>query len=227
MRAGEGPSVRPVSGRRIPMTGVGERQVDPNLTRVSLLSRVRNQADHAAWAEFENRYRDLIMRYALARGIQYADAEDVSQIVMLSLATALRGFHYAASRGRFRDYLGRVVRNAVARFRSRPNSFTVRLEVDAESVEDGSNQSDALWEKEWVDHHYRLALRTVHETFDSASVDMFEQLKDGKTIRDVAAAFATTEQAVHKVKQRIRSRMAELIAAQVREEDDPDAPRLE
>lgn len=201
--------------------------MDADVTRISLLSRVRNNSDDAAWAEFENRYRGLVLRYALAQGVQYADADDICQIVMMSLSKALRNFHYASERGRFRTYLGRIVRNAVARFRSHPNSIAVSLDNSVDPADDavGGDQSDAVWEQEWIDHHYRLALRTVRETFDPQSVDIFERLLDGKTVNEVASTYATTEQAVHKIKQRIRARMAELIAAQVREEDEPDEPR--
>jgi RNA polymerase sigma-70 factor (ECF subfamily) len=193
-----------------------------------LLSRVRDGSNDAAWAEFESRYRDLILRYAMARGMQHADAEDICQIVMMSLAKALRGFQYSSARGRFRDYLGRVVRNAVARFRTRPNPVPVSLDTGmdlADGAEVGS-QADSLWEQEWVDHHYRLALRTVRATFDRQSVEIFEQLIGGRSVAAVAAGFGTTEQAVHKIKQRIRGRMEELVAAQVQEEDEPDAPRV-
>ena len=41
----------------------------------------------------------------------------------------------------------------------------------------------------------------------------------GDGVDKVAAAFATTEQAVHKVKQRIRNRMQELVASQIAEEE--------
>lgn len=201
--------------------------MDTNLTRISLLSRVRDGANHAAWAEFEDRYRDLIVRYAQARGVQHTDAEDIAQIVMMSLAKSLRGFQYSAKRGRFRDYLGRIVRNAVSRNRSRPNSPPVSLDVSEEAVDDVSDAADSLWEREWVDHHYRLALDTVRATFDTKSVEIFERLIEGETVTALAAAFDTTEQAVHKIKQRIRARMEELIAAQVREEDEPDGTPLQ
>jgi hypothetical protein len=45
-------------------------------TPASLLSRVRDHEDTAAWSEFDVRYRDRIIRYALRRGLQAHDAED-------------------------------------------------------------------------------------------------------------------------------------------------------
>jgi len=202
--------------------------MDAEITRISLLSRVRDGTDGAAWAEFESRYRELILRYALARGVQHADAEDIGQIVMMSLATALRNFSYSPQRGRFRDYLGRVVRNAVARHWSRPNSTAPALcAIDAAPEPEDDSQTDRLWEQEWVDHHYRLALRTVRATFEPKSVEIFEGLIGGKTVAEAAAEHGLSTQAVHKIKQRIRGRMEELIAAQVRDEDEPDETRIE
>lgn len=223
--SGDPPKVQGASGE----SSGRDRNVPGDVTKVSLLSRVRDASDQVAWAEFEARYRDLILRYALARGLQHADAEDVRQVVMMSLATALRNFTYDPQRGRFRDYLGRIVRNAVVKLKARP----IRRAVDLDSyvrtmldTEDGG-ATDSVWEQEWVDHHYRLALRTLRETYDPRSVEVFEKLIDGKTVASIAEEFGMSQQAVHKVKQRARDRMKGLIAAQVHEEDQPDDARAE
>ncbi len=43
-------------------------------TRASLLIRLHNREDAAAWHEFEQIYRPVIVRVASARGMQTADA---------------------------------------------------------------------------------------------------------------------------------------------------------
>ncbi len=65
-------------------------------------------------------------------------------------------------------------------------------------------------------------MRTIQDTFDRQSIEAFDRLVAGESVADVAQACGMSTQAVHKVKQRIRNRMHELIAAQVREEDQPD-----
>ena len=87
----------------------------PGTTRPSLLAHLHDPQDEAAWRAFEGRYRDLIRRYCRRRGLQTADAEDVSQLVLIALSRTLPGFRYLPERGRFRDYLGRVTENAVWR----------------------------------------------------------------------------------------------------------------
>jgi len=198
--------------------------MDAETTQPSLIVRVRNSADQSAWREFDRKYRDLILRYARARGLQSADAEDVRQIVMTNLAKGLRGFEYEPKRGRFRSYLGIVVRNAVSQHFRRPGVAARALDtaVLATTEADEASGSDELWEQEWVRHHYRLAMATIRETFEPRSVDMFDRLLAGDSADAVAADFDTTSQAVHKVKQRIRDRLKELIARQVCEEDQPD-----
>lgn len=202
--------------------------MNPEATHPSLLSRVRDPSNSAAWREFENRYRELLVRFCRKRGLQQADAEDVVQVVLLNLSKSLPGFAYDPGRGRFRDYLFRCARNAIAQWASRPKPVSGALgtdigeRVEAPADRDGSAGDDALWEREWVAHHYRLAMETIRQTFDPKSVEMFERNMAGASVAALAAAFDTTEQAVHKVRQRIRARMEELIARQVREEDGLD-----
>ena len=74
-------------------------------------------------------------------------------------------------------------------------------------------------------HHYRLAMQTIRETYDSKSVSAFEALLEGATVDEAAERHEMSTQAVHKVKQRIRQRLKELIAVQVQEEDMPVSQR--
>jgi RNA polymerase sigma factor (sigma-70 family) len=196
----------------------GMARMEP--TRATLLSRVRNASDVAAWREFEDRYRELLVRFCVSRGVQHADAEDVVQVVMANVSRAMASFQYDPSRGRFRDYLFRCARNAISQVARRPNVRAAALDDHDGSVPSGEA---AAWEREWVAHHYRLALATVRETFDARSVELFEKNVAGMSVASIAREYEMSEQAVHKVRQRIRARMEELVAQQVAEEDAVDA----
>ena len=130
--------------------------MDPITTRVSLLSRVRDPRDSEAWTRFEATYGDLIVRYARARGLSFHDALDARQIVLARLATVLRGFHYDPARGRFRTYLGAVVRSVVFRLASCPKPAPARLDGVWEGPEPAAGEAEAeaeaeaAWDRESV-----------------------------------------------------------------------------
>ena len=158
--------------------------------------------------------------------MQAANAEDVAQAVFASLLSAMRGFRFDATRGRFRDYLFRAVRNEIFLQSSklrRPNAGEADLFHDGRGTSKGSHArvadvSQQVFEDEWINHHMRLAFETVRLTHSVESIAIFERLLGGQTVTAIAAQFSTTEQAVHKVKQRIRVRMRELVAMQIAEE---------
>jgi len=89
----------------------------------------------------------------------------------------------------------------------------------------GSHQPEleSVWHAEWVGFHYRLALEAIRRDFDPRSVEVFEATLAGRSVSQCAQAAGLTDQAVYKIRQRIRARMEELILQQVREEDDPDS----
>jgi hypothetical protein len=86
---------------------------DDPTTRPSLLLRMRDARDHEAWHTFVELYAPLVYRFARKRGLQDADAADLTQDVLRSVAYAMKGDKYDPARGSFRGWLHTVTRNAV------------------------------------------------------------------------------------------------------------------
>src|SRR5687767_1903259 len=84
-------------------------------TRPSLLVRIRDARDHAAWGEFVEVYAPLVHAYARSRGLQDADAADVAQEVLQAVATHAGRFDYQPDRGTFRGWLFQVTLNKLRR----------------------------------------------------------------------------------------------------------------
>jgi RNA polymerase sigma-70 factor (ECF subfamily) len=81
-------------------------------TSVSLLGRLRNSpADPAAWQEFVDTYGPKIHHWCRGGGLQEADAEDLTQSILLKLLSVMRSFEYDPSL-RFRSWLRTVTQNA-------------------------------------------------------------------------------------------------------------------
>jgi RNA polymerase sigma factor (sigma-70 family) len=162
------------------------------------------------------------VRFARRCGLQLSDAEDVRQMVMVRMARILRELRYSRERGRFRSLLGRVTRNEISRHLSSPGGRVRRvsnMEGAAEPVDDAADAGPA-WRQEWVYHHLRRAMAEVRSICDGRSLDVFERLLAGEPPESVASAMSMTVAAVHKVKQRIRDRLREIVSRQIREEDE-------
>ena len=77
-----------------------------------MLERLRlDPANQEAWSEFVRRYGPQIYRWCRRWQLQEADAEDVTQAVLLKLSEKMRTFRYDAERS-FRAYLKTLARYA-------------------------------------------------------------------------------------------------------------------
>jgi len=192
-------------------------------TRPSLLVRVRSPEDAEAWRLFEASYAGLIIQYCVRRGLQLADAEDVQQTVFAKLARSLRTFEYDPQRGRFRDYLGRCVRNAIASAAQshKRAAAAVSLNDEIGIVPAEADDADRRWHDEWIQHHLRRALGALRATTDERSLAVFEAILQGGEHEQIAEAFGMAPAAVRKVKQRLRDRLREIVARQVDDEELP------
>ena len=88
-------------------------------TRVLLLGRLRRTpSDQAGWDEFVERYGRHIYRWCRRWKLQDADAEDLTQIILMKLSQELREFAYDPSRS-FRGWLKTVAFHAWRDFEDR------------------------------------------------------------------------------------------------------------
>ena len=82
-------------------------------TRDSLLLQVQDPSNRDAWEMFAQIYRPVIFRIAKARGLQHADAQDLSQQVLIAGAGAIGDWEKRDKSTRFRNWLSRVTKNAI------------------------------------------------------------------------------------------------------------------
>lgn len=190
-------------------------------TRATLLARVRDGADAQAWAQFDAMYRELLVRFCRSRGLQHADAEDAVQLVFSKLTTGIRNFEYRPARGRFRDYLFRCVRSAISDLLGCPKSGANSVVQDGKAGEAADEaELAAAFEREWVDHHVRVALTIVSQRVDGQSVEVLRASMSGRSVPEIASDLRMSVDAVYKARQRMRARLREQIAAQLREEEE-------
>jgi RNA polymerase sigma factor (sigma-70 family) len=88
-------------------------------TRNSLLVRLTDRADQAAWHEFAQIYMPVVYRLALRKGLQHADAEDLAQQVLTAVSKAIDRWQTDPTRAKFRTWLHRIAQNAIINALSR------------------------------------------------------------------------------------------------------------
>src|SRR5262245_55345823 len=101
-------SLQPISLQPSPMTAWPH-------TRYSLLARLADPADDAAWQAFQAAYEPAIYRYARSRGLQEADALEVVQEVMVAVHRAVAEWKPTHRAGSFRRWLGEAARRLTLR----------------------------------------------------------------------------------------------------------------
>lgn len=151
-----------------------------NTTQSNLLVRIKDPGDSSAWTDFDAIYRPLVDRYARARGLTHADAEDVVQHCMSAIARHIEGFDYDATTGRFKGWLKTLVNNRILDlFRKNPHvdGYSAALDRSQHS----EPQPDAVFEKMWVEQHLKRALKLVQQevegrTFRAYQLYVVEQL---------------------------------------------------
>ena len=80
-------------------------------TRASLLVRLRDRDDAAAWHEFVRLYAPVVYRFARRKGMQVADAADLTLDVLRSVSGSIGRFDPRL--GSFRGWLFTVVQRAL------------------------------------------------------------------------------------------------------------------
>lgn len=178
---------------------------DSRQTRVSLLARLHDDQDAASWQTFVGVYAPLIYGFARRRGLQDADANDITQEVLIEVARGIRGFEYDRGKGRFRDWLGLVTRRRLSRFFARLADWPGRL--PAAIADPGL---DAEWAAAFDDRLFEAAMERVQSQFTDPTWQAFTRtwLKN-EPAQAVAESLGMTVDALYVARSRVLKSLRE------------------
>jgi RNA polymerase sigma-70 factor (ECF subfamily) len=178
-------------------------------TRLSLLVRLRDVEDAAAWADFVSLYAPLVYGLARKYGLQDADAADLTQDVLRSMVRALPQLDYDPARGTFRGFLFTAARNQLRKFllsRKRDASIA-ELPSDVPAPEEV-----AAWEREYQAHVFALAAERVRDDFRPSTWQAFWlTTAQGQEAEQAGKALGMSVGAVYIARTRVLARIREVV----------------
>jgi RNA polymerase sigma-70 factor (ECF subfamily) len=195
---------------------------DPNPTRPSLLEAVRDWNNHEGWRRFHETYRGLIHNTARSQGLSEADAQDVVQETLLSLAQTMPDFHYDPARCSFKTWLFHLTRKRIAdelRRQSRQSRGRGSESEDetepSESPQDRAAQRPELeevWDREWTSAVTEVALEQLKEKVDAVQFQIFYlHCIKGQPPAHVARALDVSAARIYLVKHRLKGEFQALV----------------
>jgi RNA polymerase sigma factor (sigma-70 family) len=145
-----------------------QRTTRPPSTRVTLLVRLREHGDAAAWKTFVDLYTPLVYRYCRNRNLQDADSRDVTQQVLAIVHRTIGKFEYDRQRGRFRNWLGAVTAHEITRHqrRDRKPGKGVGEGWGDDIAALSSAAVDPKWAEEFNGYIFQLALTRIQPEFE-------------------------------------------------------------
>ena len=163
------PSAPPAAG--------GER--DSLETRRSLLTRLKDLDDQGGWREFFDRYWRLIYNVARKSGMSDADAQEIVQETMASLAGLKGGLQHDPARGKFRFLLLTIVRRRVVDLWRRRERQAGREAAGGEDAPDaaavpGASEFDGIWDAEWRQSLLETAMSRVQADVSARQLQIFD-----------------------------------------------------
>jgi len=180
-------------------------------TRYSLLSRMQDREDQDSWKDFFDTYWRLIYSFAIQSGLTDAEAQDVVQETVISVARDIQKFKHARTLGSFKGWLRNLTRWRIAdQLRKRDRSIPAGSNLSTPSLgPDGiaspvNAELEAIWEEDWQANLLEAAMERVkprvkEEHYQIFDLNVIRQWPAGKVVQTLGVNIGRVYLAKHRV----------------------------
>lgn len=184
-------------------------------TRDSLIIQIQAPENRDAWDEFTQIYRPVVYRLARGRGLQDADAEDLTQQVLMSVARAVPQWQRNPNT-RFRHWLNRIAKNAIlnALTRGRRELGVGGSEFlnTVNNLPHQDNDVESQIEHEYQRQLYRRAAEIVRDSVNEDTwLAFLFTVVEGESTEAVANRLGKTIGNVHAARSRLMRRLQTVV----------------
>jgi RNA polymerase sigma-70 factor (ECF subfamily) len=178
-----------------------------------LLQRLRVQPDAEAWRRLVDLYTPLIRGWLRRHSVAPADADDLTQEVMMVVVRELPSFQHNQQRGAFRNWLRTITVNRLrVLWRARDNRPVATGTSDflkmLDELEDARSDLSRLWDQQHDEHVAHRLMELVEPHFEPATWRAFRRVVlDGVKAATAAAELHISVNAVLLAKSRVLSRL--------------------
>ena len=185
-------------------------------TRRTLVHKLRDRDDNDSWQEFFDTYWKLIFSVALKSGLTHAEAEEVVQETVISVAKKMDSFEYQPERCSFKGWLRHVTRlRIIDQLRKRkPDHHINRIPSDTRSSADTAtiervadprdDELERVWNAEWEENVVGVTIERVKPHIRPEHFQIFYMnVIQGRPCREVARLMGTTVPQVYVIRHRV------------------------
>jgi RNA polymerase sigma-70 factor (ECF subfamily) len=174
-------------------------------TSSSLVRGIADFQDHQSWFEFDQKYRGMIRKLLLRKGLESQDLEDAVQETYLSLLSTIQKFQYDPGKGRFRSWISKITQRAASQRHRRAEMPT----TESGSVDQPVDDADI---GDLNDSNVQLCLTLARSRFDERTwLPFYLRVVEQAPIEEVERITRLNRNAVYQAVHRVKTCLREML----------------
>ena len=176
-----------------------------NNTSYTLIHRIKDRYDEAAWEEFVEIYRRYIYMVIRHMEIDMDTTEELTQSILIKLWQKLPEINFIQGNAKFRTWLSKVIYNSVVDHQRSVKRSPNLTELNETHGID--SQINKMMDTEWENYIANLALERVKTSFSGKAIEVFEMTRTGKSLEEISIKLDIKQDSVYRLKNRVIGRL--------------------